>query len=88
MTHLTLEKIQQNINIAKLLNFNPLHLEVIIAALEQAEKIAKGELVLVPREATVEMLLAAQDAWIKDNLKRSTTLYNAMIAAAQPPRKD
>lgn len=40
--------------------------------------------VAVPREPTAGMLQAAQNAWLKDPLRRSSTLYTAMLAAAPP----
>lgn len=38
--------------------------------------------VLVPREATTAQLAAGQRAWIDDPLKRSSTLYRAMVEAS------
>lgn len=37
---------------------------------------------LVPREPSMAMLAAGQKAWNDDPLKKSSTLYRAMIAAA------
>jgi hypothetical protein len=34
---------------------------------------------IVPRLPTVSMLEKAQDSWISDTLKKTTTLYDAMI---------
>lgn len=38
--------------------------------------------VVVPREETTAMLAAGQKAWVADELKRSSTLYRAMVSAA------
>jgi len=43
---------------------------------------AEAEMVLVPREPTREMLAAAQSAWLDDPMRRTTTLYRAMLTAA------
>lgn len=40
---------------------------------------------LVPVEATLEQLAAGQAAWLNDPMRRSSTLYRAMIAAAPEP---
>lgn len=50
------------------------------AALSAA--LAVDGLCLVPKEPTMAMLAAGETAWINDPLKRSSTLYRAMIAAA------
>lgn len=39
-------------------------------------------LLIVPAEPTMAMLAAGQKAWIADPLKRSTTLYKAMVEAS------
>lgn len=44
--------------------------------------LAVDGLCLVPKEPTMAMLYAGERAWINDPLKRSSTLYRAMIAAA------
>ena len=44
--------------------------------------LAVDGLCLVPKEPSVAMLAAGERAWIDDPLKRSSTLYRAMIAAA------
>lgn len=36
----------------------------------------------VPVEPTLEMLHAAQTAWLKDPCRKSSTIYRAMVAAA------
>lgn len=54
----------------------------VIAEALRALEPASGEYVLVPREPTMGMMEAAQQAWFNDPLKRSSTLYRAMIAAA------
>lgn len=41
-------------------------------------------MVLVPREPTNEMLDAGARAWLNDEMRRSSTLYRAMVAAAPP----
>lgn len=46
------------------------------------DALAVDGLCLVPKEPTVAMLAAGERAWINDPLKRSSTLYRAMIAAA------
>lgn len=38
--------------------------------------------ILAMREPTMAQLAAGQAAWLKDDLKRSSTLYTAMIDAA------
>ena len=38
--------------------------------------------VVVPREATAAMLEAGQKAWLSDEMRRSSTLYRAMVSAA------
>ncbi len=38
--------------------------------------------VLVPRDPTMKMLAAGQTAWLADPLRKSSTLYRAMIDAA------
>lgn len=43
--------------------------------------VINGESVIVPVEPTNEMLGAAQSAWYSDPLRRTTTMYHAMIAA-------
>lgn len=54
--------------------------EIAVAALTAA--LAVDGLCLVPKEPSVAMLAAGEMAWINDPLKRSSTLYRAMIAAA------
>ncbi|RRN78508.1 hypothetical protein EIM50_13545 [Pseudoxanthomonas sp. SGD-10] len=51
---------------------------------------AVGDWVLVPRTPTDAMLRAAQDAWMNDPLRRTTTIWWAMLAAApqQPAAVD
>lgn len=44
---------------------------------------AVGDWVLVPRTPTDAMLRAAQSAWLGDTLRRTTTMWLAMLAAAQ-----
>jgi hypothetical protein len=47
---------------------------------------AVGDWALVPRTPTDAMLRAAQSAWLDDTLRRTTTMWRAMLAAApQPP---
>lgn len=41
-----------------------------------------GDWVLVPRVPTDAMLRAAQSAWLDDTLRRTTTMWRAMLAAA------
>lgn len=36
--------------------------------------------VIVPREPTGEMLRAAQSAWLDDPMKRTSTMYSAMLS--------
>lgn len=45
-----------------------------------------GDMTLAPKEPTTTMLSAGRDAWIVDDLRRSSTLYRAMIAAAEGER--
>ncbi len=40
---------------------------------------------LVPVEPTQAQLSAGQTAWLADPMRRSTTLYRAMLAAAPQP---
>ncbi|MFO7074184.1 hypothetical protein P3E18_28520, partial [Pseudomonas aeruginosa] len=40
---------------------------------------------LVPIEPTQAQLSAGQTAWLADPMRRSTTLYRAMLAAAPQP---
>lgn len=49
-----------------------------------------GDWVLVPRVPTDAMLRAAQGAWLNDPLRRTTTMWAAMLAAApqQPAAVD
>ncbi|PCJ95924.1 MAG: hypothetical protein COA52_02450 [Hyphomicrobiales bacterium] len=42
-----------------------------------------GTHVLVPKKASRAMLTAGASAWLADPERRSTTLYRAMIQAAQ-----
>jgi len=52
---------------------------------QMSEVVTRLELagwVIVPREPTTEMIADGQAAWRNDPLKRSTTLYKAMIDAA------
>ena len=51
---------------------------------------ALGDWVSVPRVPTDMMLRAAQDAWLNDPLRRTTTMWAAMLAAApqQPASVD
>ena len=52
--------------------------------------LAVDGLCLAPKEPTMAMLYAGERAWINDPLKRSSTLYRSMIAAASDgdsPRK-
>lgn len=43
----------------------------------------------VPVEPTAAMLAAGQTAWLKDPLRKSSTLYRAMVEAApEPPAAD
>lgn len=58
-------------------------IEALLAALESAEG---REWVSVPREPTEAMLRAAQNAWLDDPMKRTTTMYKAMIDAVEPPK--
>lgn len=44
--------------------------------------LAVDGLCLAPKDPTMAMLYAGERAWINDPLKRSSTLYRAMIAAA------
>lgn len=44
--------------------------------------LAVDGLCLAPKEPTVAMLAAGERAWINDPLKRSSTLYRAMLAVA------
>lgn len=47
-----------------------------------------GDWVLVPRVPTDAMLRAAQSAWLNDPQRRTTTMWRAMLAAAQQPAGD
>lgn len=40
---------------------------------------------IVPDTATDEMLSAAQKAWLDDPMRRTSTMYSAMLAAAPAP---
>jgi hypothetical protein len=40
---------------------------------------------LVPVEPTAQMLIAGQQAWLDDPMRRSSTLYSAMLSASPPP---
>lgn len=61
---------------------------VLFAALTDAAAILRdlmrglGDWVLVPRVPTDAMLRAAQGAWLNDPLRRTTTMWAAMLAAA------
>lgn len=47
-----------------------------------APAVQGGDWVLVPRTPTDAMLRAAQSAWLDDTLRRTTTMWLAMLAAA------
>lgn len=51
------------------------------AELRQYKQVMDGY-ALVPIEPTMAMLSAAATAWNADNLKRTSTIWKAMIAAA------
>lgn len=53
-----------------------------LAAIRAALLTAPPGYVLVPVEAAPEQLAAGQAAWLNDPMRRSSTLYRAMIAAA------
>lgn len=48
----------------------------------EAQMAAEG-VAVVPIEPTMEMLSAAAKAWNDDSLKRTSTIWKAMIAAAR-----
>ena len=52
----------------------------------QPQQIPEGYKI-VPKEPTSEMLKAAQTVWLNDPMRRTTTFYQAMLAAAPKPEE-
>jgi predicted Zn-ribbon and HTH transcriptional regulator len=94
MTHLTLEKIQDQLNAYRILDINAFgDYSVVITALEQAEKIAKGELVLVPNtcdECKGRKTIAVIDALNSKYVEKpcACCFKGLKFNIPQPPRED
>ena len=97
MTHLTLGKIQASIFYLKRLHDNRPHKDklVAIAALEQAEKIAKGDLVVTESDIIADILRTCDVPFssptaCKDALLKTLRMCEKALGLfqPQPPRED